>query len=251
MKKRLRGVLVAAFWLLVWQLLSAAVDKALLLPSPLDTLRALLALMGGPAFWKSTLYSLLRIMAGYACALIGGCVLGVVCAAAPPVDALLRPMRSIMKAMPVASFILLVLLFLNPNIVPAFTAFVMVLPLVWANVQEGILATDAALLEMGALFRLPKSKVLREIYLPSVMPSLLSACATGLGFAWKAGVAAEVLARTVNSIGKNLVESKTYLETADMFAWTAVVILLSVLLERLLVFFMRRIRTSSRWRAKT
>ena len=111
----------------------------------------------------------------------------------------------------------------------------MVLPLIWANTQEGIRAADVRLIEMALLFRFGRAKTLRRVYLPSVMPHLLAACATGLGFAWKAGVAAEVLARTANSVGKNLIESKNYLETPDMFAWTAVVIALSMLFERLFV----------------
>lgn len=238
----LRGLGVAAFWLLIWQVLSLAANSVLILPSPVDTAKSLVRLAGQSAFWVSSLLSLLRIGAGYVAAVLLGTVLGTLTAFSPFADTLLRPIRGIMKATPVASFILLVLLWLRTGIVPAFTSFVMVLPLVWANVQEGVLATDERLTEMASLFQFGRKKTLMRVYLPSIMPHLLAACATGLGFAWKAGVAAEVLARTADSIGKNLVESKSYLETPDMFAWTAVVIALSMLFERVFVCLLARIR---------
>lgn len=231
----LRGTGIAIFWLAVWQAASMLVHSALILPSPVETAQSLVRLAGQSGFWMSSSFSLLRIGAGYIAAVLLGVLLGVLTAFSPFADALLRPLRGILKATPVASFILLVLLWLHTDAVPAFAAFVMVLPLIWANTQEGIRTADARLIEMASLFRFGRAKTLRRVYLPSVMPHLLVACATGLGFAWKAGVAAEVLARTANSVGKSLIESKSYLETPDMFAWTAVVIALSMLFERLFV----------------
>ncbi len=246
-KTVLRGIGIALIWLAVWQAASMAVSSEFLLPSPVRTVQSLIALMGQGGFWGSALASVLRVVAGYLAAVILGTALGAFTSALPFADALLRPLRSIIKATPVTSFILLVWLWMKTNTIPAFTAFLMVLPLIWANVQEGIRATDAQLLEMAKLFRFGRKKTLRMVYLPSVLPHLLAACATGLGFAWKASVAAEVLVRTANSIGKNLIESKNDLETADMFAWTAVVIALSILLERLFVRILKRIRNDGRW----
>lgn len=242
----LRGILIAVFWLAVWQGLSMLVSSELLLPSPLATAQSFLRLMGTNAFWLSAAYSLLRVLGGYTCAVLFGCMLGILCAGLPFANALLQPLRSIMKAMPVASFIIILLLWMPTNIAPAFTAFVMVLPLVWANVQEGVLRTDRGLLEMAQVFRFTRKKVVSNIYLPSVLPYLLSACTTGIGFAWKAGVAAEVLARSANSIGKYLLQSKNMLETADMFAWTALVVVLSIALERIFARLLNRIRAGER-----
>lgn len=245
-----RGLLIAAFWLCVWQLASVAVHSEFLLPSPLQTLKSLAALAATAGFWRSTVYSLIRMVSGYLFAILLGAALGALTAASKAADTLLRPLRSTIKATPVVSFILLVQLWMKPNMAPAFMAFLMVLPLVWTNVQQGIYAADAQLLEMAHLFRFGRAKTLRLIYIPSVMPQFMAACATGIGFAWKSGVAAEVLARTAHSIGKYLVESKSNLLTADMFAWTAVVILLSVTLERICVTLLRRIRSNSRWGAE-
>ncbi len=244
-----RGIGIALFWLGLWQLASLAVGSLFILPSPLESAFSLFRLALQGSFWVSTFFSLLRILAGYLIAVMLGLLLGILTAALPFANALLKPLRSIMKATPVASFILLVVLWIHSNFVPTFTALVMVLPLIWASVQEGIRATDQELIEMAKLFHFGKLKTFRMVYLPSLLPNLLAACATGLGFAWKAGVAAEVLAHTPNSIGRNLMQSKYNLLTADMFAWTAVVIALSILFEHAFVRLLRKIRRDGRWGA--
>jgi NitT/TauT family transport system permease protein len=53
--------------------------------------------------------------------------------------------------------------------------------------------------------------------------------------AWKAGIAAEVLLQPLVSIGKMIFEAKYTLETVDLFAWTVIVVVLSVLIEKAMV----------------
>ena len=111
----------------------------------------------------------------------------------------------------------------------------MVLPVVWANVCAGIRSTDPILLRTARVFRFSPWRTLRRVYVPSVMPHFLSACRTSLGLAWKSGIAAEVLTVLAVSIGKMLYESKLYLETTDLFAWTAVVVTCSLIIEKVLM----------------
>jgi len=148
----------------------------------------------------------------------------------------------VVKATPVTSFILLALLWLNSSLVPLFISFLMVLPMVWADTADAILHTDPRLVEMGRVFGLSRTKIVRKIYVPSVLPQFLAACTTSLGFAWKSGVAAEIIALPLRSIGYQLYEAKLRIETLDLFAWTLLVILMSMGLEWLLVRGMRRIR---------
>ena len=169
-------------------------------------------------------------------------LLGALTGASRFADALLSPLRSVVKATPVTSFILLALLWFSSGMVPVWIALLMVLPVVWAAVLEAVRETDPALLEMARAFRLPRRRQIREIYAPSALPPVLAACSTALGFAWKSGVAAEILALPRLAVGSYLYRSKVTLETADLFAWTLCVIVLSMLLERALVRLMRRIR---------
>ncbi len=155
---------------------------------------------------------------------------------------LFYPLISLAKATPVASFIILALVWIKKNGVPVFIVFLIVLPIVWANVSEAIKNTDKSMLEMAKVFRFGKLKTIKEIYVHSVLPYFAAGCTTALGLAWKSGVAAEVISLPQSSVGYHLYRSKITIETADLFAWTLVVIILSVLLEKLITALLKKIR---------
>lgn len=232
----LRSLLVAAFWLTVWSGICYAANRTLLLPLPYpwDVAQALWRLMGDTAFWSVVGMSLLRIVTGFLCALLVGVALAMLTTRFSVLHALLAPVLSVVRAAPVASFIFVAFLWIKAEEMPTFIAFLMVVPLVWGNVRQGILQTDRGLLEMAQVFRLSRWERLRAIRMPAVRPYLQAAVSTGFGFAWKAGVAAEILCWPNHSIGFHIAAAKNLVETADVFAWTAVVVVLSVVLERLL-----------------
>ena len=228
-----------AVWLLLWQLASMAVGLPLLLPSPLAVLLRLGQLCTGADFWLTVASSLLRILLGFLLGVLFGTALAGLCWRFRLVDALARPLLGVLKSTPVASFIILALVWVKTTWLATVISFIMVLPLIYANVREGIDSADRQLLEMAQVFRLSRRKTFRYCYLPAILPFFLSAISSALGFAWKSGIAAEVLGRPARAIGSQIYDSKIYLETPDLFAWTLVVILLSVLLERLAVHFVR------------
>ena len=133
------------------------------------------------------------------------------------------------------------IIWLGRGVLPAFITGLMVLPVVWANVSQGLDGIDSQLLELAQVFRLPRGRVFRRITLPSVLPHLRAALCSALGLGWKAGVAAEILTVPARSIGKRIYEAKIYLETTELFAWTAAVVLLSLVIERLLLRLVGRI----------
>ena len=228
-----------AVWLLLWQLASMAVGLPLLLPSPLAVLLRLGQLCTGADFWLTVASSLLRILLGFLLGVLFGTALAGLCWRFRLIDVLARPLLGVLKSTPVASFIILALVWVKTTWLATVISFIMVLPLIYANVREGIDSADRQLLEMAPGFRLSRRKTFRYCYLPAILPFFLSAISSALGFAWKSGIAAEVLGRPARAIGSQIYDSKIYLETPDLFAWTLVVILLSVLLERLAVRFVR------------
>lgn len=236
--KGLRKAGAAVFWIGVWQaasrLASHKLGSSLWLPGPWAVFTRLLVLMGQADFWLSALMTLARVLVGFLCAVPAGILFAALTQRYRFCRDLFSPLLRVIRSTPVSSFILLAILWLKKDVVPGFIAFLMVLPIIWANVSLGIEQTDGRLLEMAKLFRFSPGKTLRCIYMPSVIPYLMDACITGLGFAWKSGVAAEVLCTPRLSMGRYLYESKLYLETEDLFAWTAFVIVLSLLLELLL-----------------
>ncbi len=229
------------FWLGVWQLAARFVGQALLLPGPGLVLAQLLELARTKLFWQSAVCSLFRVFFGF----LGGGLVGVLLAALSAafqwVDLILSPAIRVIRAIPVASFILLLMLWFSTGMVPSMCAALIVLPVVWGNVRKGIDETDPLLLEAAKAYRFTRLKTVRLIYIPSVKPYFASGCVTSLGLAWKAGVAAEVLSHPKLAVGLEMQKSKLYLETASLFAWTVVVILLSFLLEQMLIALFRKL----------
>ena len=219
--------MAAAFWLLLWHLAARRLALPLLLPSPAAVLCRLGELAVTGAFWQTIAYSLLRILAGFGLGLVCGCLLALLAFFCRPAEALCRVPLGIIKSTPVASFILLVILWAPTGQVPVVVSALMVLPVVWGNVGRGIRETDPKLLEQAGALRFSRLKTVRLVYLPSVRPYFLSAVVTSLGLAWKSGVAAEVLCRPAWAVGTQIVQARDYLETPSLFAWPLVVLLLS------------------------
>ena len=236
-----------AFWLGVWQLAAFGVERSvngrgneLLLPYPATVLTALARLCREAVFWETVAASLLRILVGLALGVAFGALLAGLTCASRWCDRILSPAIRVIRATPVASFILLVLLWTGRDNVPVVIAALMVLPVVWSNLSRGIRETDPQLLEMARAYRFSRAKTLRLIYLPSLRPYFTSALTTSMGLAWKSGAAAEVLCIPKLAIGSEIYHAKLGLEIPDLFAWTVVVVALSLLLERLLELALRK-----------
>ncbi len=242
-KKILKGIIVAIFWVAVWEAAALIVNKEILVADPITVIRRLWVLGGTKEFWFSTGCSVARILLGFLIAVVLGTLMGCFTAKVKTINSLFAPLAAVIKATPVASFIILALVWLDKENIPSFTSFLMVFPIVWGNVHQGITQVNKGLREVAVVYNMPFGKKLTKLYIPSVMPYFSSACITGLGLGWKAGIAAEVLCEPKNSIGNNLQDAKVYLETADVFAWTLVVIVLSFIIEKLLSFVIRKVVT--------
>ena len=231
--KRWPGRLLAGlFWLLLWHLAASRLNQPLLLPGPLAVAQRLGALLFTGGFWAILSHSLLRIFIGFSLGCLAGALLALGAFFFRPLAHLVAAPLSIIKASPVASFIILALVWLPSPLLSVFIAFLMVLPPVYENITQGLASPNPQLLEMGRVYHLPKGAVLRHIYLPATLPYALAALRSSLGFAWKSGVAGEVLAIPTGAIGTQLYNAKVTLETVDLFAWTGVIVLLSIFLER-------------------
>jgi len=239
--KIIKAVLVAAFWLLVWYAAARAVGKELLLPSPDAVLVRLFELILTKSFWASTLSSLVHIFLGIIIASALGAAVAILTSRIPPVHSLLYPLIAVVRSTPIASFVILALLWIGKDNLSVFISSLIVFPVIWGNVGEGINNIDKNLVEVAKIYRFSHTKKLRRLYIPSLMPYFISGFRTSIGLAWKAGIAAEALARPAVSIGNRLYESKMYLETLDLFAWTLVVIILSILLDLVLMSALKRL----------
>ncbi len=209
--------------------------------SPVRVLARMVELAQSNGFLAIMGTSLLRIMGGFFTAVLLGVLLGVATAKSTFLRRLFAPVRALIKATPVASFILLALVWMHTNTVPSFISFLMVLPTVWGSVEQGIFETDSSLLMMARAYGFSIQKRIRLVYIPSILPYFLSAFSTGLGLGFKSGIAAEVISLPKRSIGINMYYAKIYLETPDLLAWTVFLVALSILFEWGLLWAMGRL----------
>ena len=235
MARKLRPVL---FWLLVWQagsmaLAAAYPHGALLLASPLRVLCRLWELLPQGGFWRAVCRSTGSIIGGFLLACLLAVVLAVLAENRKWLGELLAPAVAAAKTVPAASFIILALVWLDARTLPLFISGLMVFPPVYLNVLEGLRQRDPRLQEMARLFRVPFLRRLLGLDLPQVLPYFRASASLALGLCWKAGAAAEVIGLPSGTIGERLYMAKVYLQTPDLFAWTIVIVALSVLFERL------------------
>lgn len=237
LKKAIGILAFAAFWLTVWQLASMLIgdDLRIFLPAPLTVVKRLFRLLPTAEFQSAVGKSLLRIFAGFLIGITLGLLLGAATALFKPADIIISPMMSVIRAVPVVSFIVLAYLFIQIETLPVFISALMVMPLMWQAVHIGISKPNRELTEMCRAFRIGKVKTLIFVKLPFAAPSLISTAINSLGLAWKSGVAAEVLCSPAVSIGHIITMAKNNLEYGDLYAVTLTVVILSLVLETALM----------------
>jgi len=191
-------------------------------------------------FWKAVGFSFARINLGFILAMVSGIVLGTLSYVFKPIRGLLKLPVSVIKATPVASFIILVLIWVPSKNLSVFISFLMTFPVMYTNISEGLASMDGKMLEMAQVFGLPFGKKLRFIYIPFVIPYFKAACSLALGLCWKAGIAAEIIGLPRGSMGEKLYEAKIYLNTPEMFAWTVTIIVISVTFEKVVMFLINK-----------
>ncbi len=230
-----RPALAVAFWLALWQVVALAVGSSVLLVGPWQVVVRLTELVPTLDFWTTVARTFGRITLGFALAAGVGVLLAAVSAASPWSRALVSPLIVTIRSTPVVAFIILLLIWADVAWLATVVSFLATLPIVHTTVLTGIGQRDRALLEMTAVFRVPRWRRLLAVDVPGVLPYFATACRTGVGFAWKSGVAAEVIGLPSGTVGERLYQGRLFLETGDVLAWTVVVVLVAFVCEKLLL----------------
>lgn len=230
--KIIRKVLITVFWLLVWQFLSMAIGEEILLVSPLAAIRKLIELMETKVYWVAIAESLYKIFIGLILSVIVGVLLSVFSIISDIVKDLIYPVIVFLKSIPVAGFVILLLVWINSSFLSIYIAFFMGMPIIYENVCEGLFSTDKGLIDMADSFKVTFLKRFKYIYKIKVIPYLRAGIISISGLTFKAGIAAEVIGLQKNSIGENLHNAKIYLNMPELFAWIITILVLSMILEK-------------------
>ena len=227
--------------IVIWQIVAMQVGMDMLLASPLKVLVRFTDVWKEKEFFSTVLFSFFRITSGFLIAFILGTVLGVVAGKIHIIEILLWPYVITIKSVPIASFIIMCLIWMNYSQLTVLISFLIAFPMIYSNVLQGIKSTDNKMIEVAKIYRLSLRKQLLYIYLPSVKPFIISASSIAVGMTWKAGVAAEIIGIIDGSIGEKLYNAKIYFQNSDLLCWTLVIIIISIITEKLFALLLKLI----------
>jgi len=229
------------FMLAVWKILALHFDSDFVLPSPEKTLVTTLNLFGDSKFLTTVGTTILRGLAGFVLSGILGVGLGVIAGINPHFNAFLRPMLVTIRSTPIIALILLALIWLNPGSVPVFIAMLTMFPFICTNVTDGIKNVDTDLVEMATFYRISRNRIIRELYIPAILPFIISGASSAMGIGWRAIITGEVLSQPKYGIGTLMQAEQTFLNVDAVIAWTIVAVLISYGFEKVIRWSERKL----------
>lgn len=232
-------VLAVMLALILWEIAALKIDSSIILVTPVQVLGRLFTIWHEPDFAGTVWFTMYHIVGGFLAGLLCGIICAVLAYICKPVEYILWPWMVTIKAVPVASFVVICLIWFTAKNLSVFIAFLIVVPVIYQNTLTGLRSTDKGIREMADVFHIPWIRRIRYIMMPQLSPYLISAGRVTAGMAWKAGVAAEIIGMPKGSVGQMLYMSKIYLDTDDLLAWTVIIVVLSVIFEKLVVLTLK------------
>jgi len=240
-KQLIKKLHITILWIVIWQFLSFIIRQEILFPSPYKVLNSLITLLQDPTLLRDISHSLVNILGGVSTSIILAVLLSLLALKYDYFRSFISPLLSFIKSVPIASFILMAFLLFGSQGLSSFICFLIAIPILYTNILEGFHSVPVSMMEAARVYNMPESLKLRYIYLPHAVPFFLSGCKVAIGLAWKSGVAAEVIGLARYSLGERLYNAKLFLDTSQVFAITIVIILLSWLTEKCLMFCLSKL----------
>ena len=148
---KITAVLLA---LLFWQIVAMILNRSFLLSSPVEVVKALFELGGKNVFWMGLGKSIFKILLGF---LAGGGV-GIFLAGLSYrfklFEIYISPYIMVIRSVPVASFVIIILIWLGSEALSVLVCFFMVMPIFYANTLEGLKSVDVKMLQMAKIYEL-------------------------------------------------------------------------------------------------
>ncbi len=240
--KKIKKAGIVICWLIVWQLVAILIHNKILLAGPIEAAAALAGMAGTADFQSSVVTSVLHIVAGIALGALIGIVLGGISLKFELIGDFVSPIVTVLKSVPVASFVVLILIWIGSDNLSTVIVTLVVFPIIYLATTSGFTAADKKLLEMAHVYRMPVINKIRFIYIPALIPSYIGAFSVAVGMGFKSGAAAEVIGQPLMTMGNGLYRSKINLDTAEVFAWTFTIVLASWIVERIFYLLISLIR---------
>ncbi len=240
-KNKIKNVVIIVVWFIIWQGLSQWIHNDIFLPGPWNVIKSFVQLMYSKDYWMSILHTLLRIGLGFIIGFLLAVILGSFSCKFQLLRDFLSPIITVIKTIPVASFIILLLVWASSKYLSIFISILVTFPIIYIAIIDGFTQVDQSLLEMAQVFEVKSVIKIRYIYFSEILPFVKSSAKVAIGMCWKAGISGEIIGLPKYSIGEQLYISKLYLNIGDLFAWTFVIVLICYLFEKIFFIFLYHI----------
>ena len=240
-KERVKSALIILFWLVVWEIADRVINNRIILSGPTHIIASLIEQVQQADFWIICAASFLRIAIGFILSFVAGFLLALVCYKCKLIKDFLDPIIVMLKTVPMISFVIMLLIWVGNQALTIYLSFLIVLPIIYTNTLQGLNNVDPQLMEVAKVYHMAPWKKFMYIYRPAFMPFVTSASKLALGMSWKSGIMAEVIGTPKPSIGREMYAAKSYLQTANLFAWTVVVVVLSVVFEKVFMYLLKKL----------
>ena len=233
-KKQYLGFASVLLMLVIWQLLAMYFNSDFIMPSPGKTFMTVIRLFTDPDFVSVVGMTVLRGLVGFFISAVLGLVLGIIAGISPGFNAFLNPFLVTVRSVPVIAIILLALIWFSPGSVPVFIALLTMFPFICTNVIDGIRSVDRDIIEMARFYRISRRRIVSEVYIPAIMPFIISGASSAMGIGWRAIIIGEVLSQPKYGIGTMMQAQQTYLNVDAVIAWTIIAVLISFGFEKII-----------------
>ncbi|PKP38863.1 MAG: ABC transporter permease [Bacteroidetes bacterium HGW-Bacteroidetes-15] len=240
-KKKVISILSILVMLAVWKIAALHFDSDFIIPPPEKTLLTTLDLFTQGDFIIVLGATVIRGLIGFVISLVFGVGLGILAGISPNFNAFLKPILITIRSTPVIAIILLALIWLNANSVPIFIAILTMFPFICTNVIDGITSVDSNIVEMATIYKIPKQRIINEVYIPAIMPFIISGASSAMGIGWRAIIIGEVLSQPRFGIGTVMQSAQTFLNVDAVIAWTIVAVVISYIFEKIIRWSERKI----------
>lgn len=225
----------------VWSIYANIVNIEMILPKPAVTFNRFFTLFSEKSFWNAVGNTLWRTLYSFFISFTVALLLAVLGSIFRPIHKLAEPIITIIRATPTMSIILLAIIWLKSASSPMLIAFLIIFPMCYTAFYESIISVDKKLIELSTVYDVKKGDMVKDLYIPSITPTLFSIAKSAISLNIKVIIAGEVMAQTRNSMGNFMQISKIYLNTAELLAWSVMAVLISYILEALVDLIKRMV----------
>ena len=239
-KDNLEVALSCVAFLIIWQVLALIINNDIYIPTIGQTLNSLKDIASSDRFLIDVLSSISRTIISFIVAFIVAFVVGVASYSFRIIRNMLKPFNALIQSIPNMVLIVLALIWFDKNNAPYIVGFCVVFPILYDSVLGSITGIDKDIIEMANIYKVSTIDKILKIYIPSIIFRLVPIMISTLSLGFKVVIAGEVHGQPKYGIGTMVQIEKINFNTSGIFAWLVVILIISLILELMKQFILRR-----------